>query len=79
MAYSLKDITEHLRHSLPTVNLQSYQKFIHNHLQITKATIETIAENTSDGVIAPMLYIAFGGVIACFIYKEVRLCHLFHQ
>ena len=29
--------------------------------EIIKATVETIAENTTDGVIAPMLYLALGG------------------
>lgn len=29
---------------------------------VTKAAVETVAENASDGVIAPMLYMAIGGV-----------------
>ena len=28
---------------------------------VTKAAVETVAENTSDGVIAPMVYLAIGG------------------
>lgn len=36
---------------------------------ITKATVETIAENTSDGVIAPILYLALGGACLGFFYK----------
>ncbi|MDD3367881.1 MAG: adenosylcobinamide-phosphate synthase CbiB [Lachnospiraceae bacterium] len=39
---------------------------------VAKATIETIAENTSDGVIAPMLYLAIGGPVLGFIYKAVN-------
>lgn len=39
---------------------------------IAKAAIETVAENTSDGVIAPMLYTAAGGPILGFIYKAVN-------
>ena len=39
---------------------------------IAKAAIETVAENTSDGVIAPMLYTAFGGPILGFLYKAVN-------
>ena len=31
---------------------------------VTRAAVETIAENTSDGVIAPMLYTAIGGPVA---------------
>lgn len=39
---------------------------------VTKATVETIAENTSDGVIAPMLYLMLGGPICGFLYKAVN-------
>lgn len=39
---------------------------------VAKATIETVAENTSDGVIAPMLYTALGGPILGFFYKAVN-------
>ncbi|MEE3398722.1 MAG: adenosylcobinamide-phosphate synthase CbiB [Eubacterium sp.] len=39
---------------------------------VTKAAVETVAENTSDGVIAPMLYTALGGPILGFIYKAVN-------
>lgn len=39
---------------------------------IAKAAIETVAENTSDGVIAPMLYLAVGGPILGFLYKAVN-------
>ena len=39
---------------------------------VTKAAIETVAENTSDGVIAPMLYTALGGPVLGFLYKAVN-------
>lgn len=39
---------------------------------ITKATVETIAENTSDGVIAPLIFIALGGAPLGFLYKAVN-------
>ena len=39
---------------------------------ITRAAVETIAENTSDGVIAPMLYTAIGGPVLGFVYKAVN-------
>ena len=39
---------------------------------IRKAAIETVAENTSDGVIAPMLYTALGGPVLGFFYKAVN-------
>lgn len=39
---------------------------------VTRAAVETIAENTSDGVIAPMLYTALGGPVLGFLYKAVN-------
>lgn len=39
---------------------------------VAKAAIETVAENTSDGVIAPMLYAALGGPVLGFAYKAVN-------
>lgn len=39
---------------------------------IIKAAVETVAENTSDGVTAPMMYMALGGPVLCFCYKAVN-------
>lgn len=39
---------------------------------VARAAIETVAENTSDGVIAPMLYTALGGPVLGFFYKAVN-------
>ena len=39
---------------------------------VTRAAVETVAENASDGVIAPMLYLAVGGPVAGFFYKAVN-------
>jgi len=39
---------------------------------VIKAAVETVAENTSDGVIAPMLYTAIGGPVLGFIYKSIN-------
>ncbi|MBR1865800.1 MAG: cobalamin biosynthesis protein CobD [Lachnospiraceae bacterium] len=39
---------------------------------VARAAIETVAENTSDGVIAPMLYTAMGGPVFGFLYKAVN-------
>ena len=39
---------------------------------VVKATVETVAENTSDGVIAPMFYIAIGGPVLGFCYKAIN-------
>ena len=39
---------------------------------VAKAAVETVAENASDGVIAPMIYLAVGGPILGFLYKAVN-------
>ena len=39
---------------------------------IIKATVETVAENTSDGVTAPLFYMIFGGAVLGFLYKAVN-------
>ena len=39
---------------------------------VTKAAVETVAENTSDGVIAPLLYMAIGGAPLAVLYKAVN-------
>ena len=39
---------------------------------MTKAAVETIAENTSDGVIAPLLFLAIGGPALGFLYKSIN-------
>ena len=39
---------------------------------VTRAAVETIAENTSDGVIAPMLYTAIGGPVLGIVYQAVN-------
>ncbi len=40
--------------------------------QVAKAAIETVAENTSDGVIAPMLWMMIGGPTLGFLYKAIN-------
>lgn len=39
---------------------------------INKAAIETYAENLSDGVIAPLFYLFFFGIVGLFIYKGIN-------
>ena len=38
---------------------------------ITKAAVETVAENTNDGVICPLFYQMLGGPVLSYIYKAV--------
>lgn len=40
--------------------------------EITRATVETVAENTSDGVIAPLLFAMIGGAPLALLYKMVN-------
>ena len=40
--------------------------------EIIRADVETIAENTSDGVIAPLLYAMIGGAPLALLYKAVN-------
>ena len=39
---------------------------------VAKAAIETVAENFSDGVIAPMFYMFIGGPVLMYIYKGIN-------
>lgn len=39
---------------------------------IIRAAVETVAENTSDGVIAPMLYLTLGGAVLGVLYKTIN-------
>ena len=39
---------------------------------VTKATVETVAENTADGVIAPLLFMMIAGAAGGFFYKSIN-------
>ncbi|MCC8179619.1 MAG: adenosylcobinamide-phosphate synthase CbiB [Planctomycetes bacterium] len=39
---------------------------------VAKAAVETVAENTSDGVVAPLLYFAIGGAPLAVLYKAIN-------
>ena len=43
-----------------------------NEEEIIKATVETVAENTTDGVISPILYALIGGPVLLWGYKAVN-------
>jgi adenosylcobinamide-phosphate synthase len=40
--------------------------------EVTRAAIETLAESASDGIVAPMFYLAIGGVPAAMAYKAIN-------
>ena len=39
---------------------------------IIRAAVETVAENTSDGVTAPLFYMGLGGAVGAFFFKSVN-------
>lgn len=40
--------------------------------EVCRATVETLAESTSDGIIAPLFYLTVGGVPAALAYKAIN-------
>ena len=43
-----------------------------NEAGVLRAAVETVAENTSDGVVAPLLFMAVGGAPAAMLYKATN-------
>jgi adenosylcobinamide-phosphate synthase len=43
-----------------------------NESSVAKGAVETVAENTSDGVIAPIIFILIGGAPLGFMYKAIN-------
>jgi len=43
-----------------------------NEEQIARATIESIAENTNDGIVAPLFYFILGGPVLALSYKAIN-------
>ncbi len=40
--------------------------------EVTKGAVETVAENTADGILAPMFYMFIGGAPLAFLYKGIN-------
>ena len=40
--------------------------------EVIKGAVETVAENTADGILAPMLYMFLGGAPLAFLYKGIN-------
>ncbi|MGE0683849.1 MAG: adenosylcobinamide-phosphate synthase CbiB [Candidatus Binatia bacterium] len=40
--------------------------------EVVRGAVESVAENSSDGVIAPLFYLAVGGVPLAFVYKAIN-------
>ena len=43
-----------------------------NDKAVARAAVETVAENTSDGIVAPLIFLAIGGAPLGFFYKAVN-------
>ena len=43
-----------------------------NEAEVTRATVETVAENTVDGVISPLFYFAVGGLPLAIAYRAIN-------
>ena len=81
-AKSLRDESMKVYHSLKNEGLEAGRKAVSmivgrdtdalNEIGVTKAAVETVAENTSDGVVAPLLFLAIGGAPLGFFYKAVN-------
>ena len=81
-ARNLRDASMRVYHALQTGSLADARHAVSmivgrdttvlDETGVTKAAVETVAENTSDGVTAPMLYMALGGPVLGMMYKAVN-------
>ena len=79
---SLRDESDKVYQALTTEGLEAGRKAVSmivgrdtenlNEKGVVKAAVETVAENTSDGIIAPMFYMMVGGAVAGWAYKAVN-------
>ncbi|MGB4440318.1 MAG: adenosylcobinamide-phosphate synthase CbiB [Sedimentibacter sp.] len=79
---SLKDESMKVYTALENNNINEARRFLSyivgrdtkqlNNNSIAKAAVETVAENTSDGVIAPLIFILLGGAPLGFMYKAIN-------
>ena len=76
---SLRDESMRVYHALKTEDLEKARYAVSmivgrdtqrlDSAGITRAAVETVAENTSDGIVAPLLFTAIGGAPLGFFYK----------
>ena len=81
-AKSLKVAALRVYHALKAQDLSGARKYVSwifgrdtaelTAEQVTKAAVETVAENASDGVIAPLCFLLLGGAPLGFAYKAVN-------
>lgn len=81
-AKALRDESMRVYHSLQTGDLENARYAVSmivgrdthrlDDAGVTRAAVETVAENTSDGIVAPLLFLAIGGAPLGFFYKAVN-------
>ena len=85
MTLAARDLVEHVRavsQALDGGNLVGARQAVSmivgrdtetlSEAQVVRATVETIAESTADGVIAPLVYLAVGGPPLALAYKAIN-------
>ena len=81
-AKSLRDQSDLVRTALEEHDLEKARKMVGrivgrdtnalDEAGVARAAVETVAENTSDGVIAPLFYLAIGGPVLGCLFKAVN-------
>lgn len=81
-ARSLRDESMRVYRSLAAGDLQGARKWLSyivgrdtaqlDEAHVARAAVETVAENTSDGVVAPLFFLMLGGAPLGFLYKGVN-------
>lgn len=61
---------EEARHAVSMIVGRDTQRL--DNAGVARAAVETVAENTSDGIVAPLLFTAIGGAPLGFFYKAVN-------
>lgn len=79
---SLRDESMKVYYALKDKNLPLARKMLSwivgrdtadlNEEELTKGAVETVAENTADGIFSPMLYMFIGGAPLAFLYKGIN-------
>ncbi|MDL2293127.1 adenosylcobinamide-phosphate synthase CbiB [Ruminococcaceae bacterium OttesenSCG-928-D13] len=79
---SLRDAAMQVYHPLAAGNLEAARKAVAGIVGrdtealdapgVARATVETVAENTGDGIVAPMLFFAIGGAPLALLYKAIN-------
>lgn len=79
---SLRDESMKVYHALKTGDIEESRRAVSmivgrdtarlDEAGVTRAAVETVAENTSDGVVAPLLFLAIGGAPLGFFYKAIN-------